>query len=63
MKTTKFIMTVLWQIALAAMPGTKSEITLACSASGRVVLHLLCAKRDRHFRWHWQGVVREFDRI
>jgi hypothetical protein len=27
---------------------------------GRVVLHLVCALRDHHLRWHWHGIRREF---
>jgi hypothetical protein len=27
---------------------------------GRVVLHLVCALRDHHLRWHWNGIRREF---
>jgi len=53
---------VLWQAAIAAMAGVNSEMKLASSAAGRVVLHLLCARRDHHYRWHWQGVRREFAR-
>ena len=29
------------------------------SRMGRVVLHLWCAVRDHHWRWHWQGIRRE----
>src|SRR5260221_673684 len=54
---------VLWQATIAAIAGVNSEMKLASSAAGRVVLHLLCARRDHHYRWHWQGVRREFARI
>jgi hypothetical protein len=27
---------------------------------GRVLLHLWCAARDRNYRWHWEGIRREF---
>jgi hypothetical protein len=68
MKTISFktmvrlAMAVLRQAATVALGGETSEITLASSPSGRIVLHLLCSRRDHHFRWHWQGVVREFAR-
>src|ERR1043166_9094002 len=26
---------------------------------GRIVLHLLCCCQDRHFLWHWRGILRE----
>ncbi len=30
---------------------------------GRVLLHTLCIlKRPENFRWHWQGIRREFSR-
>jgi hypothetical protein len=48
------------QMVQVAKTGGTSEITLASSASGRILLHLLCAKRDHHFLWHWHGVIREF---
>ena len=34
----------------------------ACCAgggAGRVLLHVLCACRDRQFRWHLNGIARE----
>jgi hypothetical protein len=66
MKTTtlrtmmRLVLAVAWQLTVVAATGMTSEMTLASSAAGRVVLHLVCAKRDHHFRWHWQGVLREF---
>ena len=51
---------VMWQATVAAISGVNFEMKLASSAAGRVVLHLLCARRDHHYRWHWQGVRREF---
>jgi hypothetical protein len=33
---------------------------IANSRIGRVLLHTLCAIRDRHWKWHWRGMVREF---
>ena len=27
---------------------------------GRVILHAICATRDRHWAWHWRAIVREF---
>jgi len=53
---------VMWQATVAAISGVNFEMKLASSAAGRVVLHLLCARRDHHYRWHWQGVRREFAR-
>ncbi len=32
---------------------------LSRSRCGRIILHMLCAMRDRHLRWHWQGILRE----
>jgi len=59
-KVIWLVAAVLWQATIAAMAGANSEMKLASSAAGRVVLHLLCARRDHHYRWHWQGVRREF---
>jgi len=42
--------------------NAQTKATLAASASGRIVLHLLCLWRDHRFQWHWHGVVREFAR-
>jgi len=36
------------------------QTLLAESRCGRVMLHLVCALRDHHLRWHWRGIVREF---
>ena len=58
----RLLVAVLKQMTSVAIAGVTSEMTLAGSAAGRIVLHLLCAKRDHHFRWHWHGVVREFAR-
>ena len=55
--------TVLGQLTAVAVAGATSETDLAASSAGRIVLHLLCAGRDHHFRWHWQGVVREFAKM
>ena len=60
---TRLTMAVLMQMISVTRAGVTSEMTLASSAVGRIVLHLVCAKRDHHFRWHWQGVVREFARL
>jgi hypothetical protein len=38
------------------------QARLANSRPGRVMLHLLCALRDRHLAWHWQGILRELAR-
>ena len=35
---------------------------LARTPSGRVLLHLVCARRDHKFQWHGRGVVRELFR-
>ena len=56
----RLTITALWQLATTALGNETPEITLAGSSSGRIVLHLMCARRDHHYRWHWQGVVREF---
>ena len=34
-------------------------LRLCTSRFGRVLLHVACAARDRHVRWHLRGVVRE----
>jgi hypothetical protein len=56
----RLLLAVACQMMAVATSGMPSEMTLASSAAGRIVLHLVCAKRDHHFRWHWQGVLREF---
>jgi hypothetical protein len=38
------------------------QTILAETRCGRVVLHLMCALRDHHVRWHWNGIIREFSR-
>ena len=58
----RLMIAVLSQLAVVATTGVNSEMELAGSPAGRIVLHLVCAKRDHHFRWHWQGVVRELAR-
>jgi len=55
-------MAALWQVAAIALGRGTSEMTLASYASGRIALHLLCASRDHRLGWHWQGVVREFNK-
>jgi hypothetical protein len=35
---------------------------LATNGMGRVVLHAVCALRDHHWTWHWQGILREIHR-
>jgi hypothetical protein len=29
--------------------------------TSRIVLHVLCGIRDRHWLWHWQGIHREIN--
>jgi len=36
------------------------QTILAESRFGRVLLHVVCALRDHHLRWHWKGIRREF---
>lgn len=40
----------------------KAAIAASCAGCrvGRVLLHMLCACGDRHFRWHFEGIAREF---
>ena len=40
--------------------SSAAKLELAASRSGRIVLHILCAWRDRRFAWHWSGIAREF---
>jgi hypothetical protein len=44
--------------------GLAEEVTMQVLLSefryGRVLLHVICAVRDRHVRWHWLGIRREF---
>jgi len=35
---------------------------LVKSRAGRVILHAVCATRDHHWAWHWQGIIREVNR-
>jgi len=39
-----------------------SQLELAASPSGRVVLHVLAVWRDHRFAWHLSGIAREFTR-
>jgi hypothetical protein len=32
---------------------------LVQSRFGRILLHMACAMRDHHVRWHWLGIRRE----
>jgi len=43
--------------AAGLSPSTQAQ--LAATPSGRIVLHLICACRDRKFRWHGRGMTRE----
>ena len=36
-----------------------SQMNLAQTRRGRMVLHLLALTKDRHVRWHLLGIVRE----
>ncbi len=36
---------------------------LAGSSVGRIVLHVVCFRKDHRFLWHWQGICREFSSI
>jgi hypothetical protein len=36
---------------------------LAQTGGGRIVLHLLTLRRDRHLGWHLAGVARELKRM
>ena len=60
------IMTAQVALQMASLPAvgwtTESKLALAASPAGRIVLHVVCAWRDRRFRWHWQGVRRELVR-
>ena len=40
--------------------GDKIQMRLAETATGRIVLHLICMVRDSHVRTHFRGIVREF---
>lgn len=39
------------------------QMKLATSWTGRIALHLLVALKAGHYRWHWQGIVRELARV
>ena len=60
------LMVEVWrQTARVAATGLTAEtaVALAESSAGRIVLHLLCARRDHRIQWHWRGVLREFARV
>jgi hypothetical protein len=54
----------LGQLASVTAAGLSpaSQLELAASPSGRVVLHVLSVWRDHRFAWHWSGIAREFSR-
>ena len=39
-----------------------SQLKLASSRAGRIVLHLVLALGTCHFTWHFNGIVRELTR-
>jgi hypothetical protein len=47
---------------LTAGPTRETQIQLAASCSGRLLLHLICACHDHKLRWHWRCMLREFAR-
>jgi hypothetical protein len=50
-----------WQHARTRQsPPPQAANRLVESSLGRVLLHLLCACKDHHVRWHWTGIRREF---
>jgi hypothetical protein len=46
----------------SAVQGALAMAKEKCVASafGRVLLHCACLARDGRLRWHWAGIVREF---
>ena len=40
-----------------------NELDLSKLRSGRVYMHLKCMKRDHHYKWHGQGIVREVGQL
>ena len=38
---------------------TETKMKLAKSPMGRIILHIVCIKRDRKVLWHIKGVLRE----
>ncbi len=43
--------------------STNTQLNLAETRTGRVVLHLLALKTDRKFGWHATGILRELHRV
>jgi len=35
------------------------QIKLSSNHAGRIILHLICAKRDRKIKWHLKNILRE----
>jgi hypothetical protein len=52
---------ILLQLRHVAATGfdAETQLQLAGSPAGRIVLHVACAWRDHRFQWHWRGMVRE----
>src|SRR5262245_52856521 len=46
---------------LARNSSPECRLQLAASSAGRVALHVVCCWKDHRFRWHWQGIRREFN--
>jgi hypothetical protein len=63
------MLTAVWILVLATVAAAGAQTLksrevvmqahLAEHSFGRIVLHLLCAYRDRKYQWHWRGVLRE----
>ena len=38
----------------------EKQAVMACSRSGRMILHMICMWIDHRFWWHLKGIGREF---
>jgi hypothetical protein len=42
---------------------TQRQERLSGYSGGRIILHILCIKRDKRIKWHISGIIREIKDI